>query len=210
MLSITHVVWRHLLAEPREGRRRWPSLGALAGELELGISTAHKALARPVEIGAVRVSRLGGVEVLDPYRLLMLLAAGRRVQRDVVARRTLAVLPVAWLERAAREAGLMVGGMGGLIAHLGSNPITSYRTVVVYGNDERFGYELAPAERDGRSVELLILQPDRWLARYGADSVPFAHAYADVFALPGWDAARFIEELDPWTVVSGDERHLVA
>jgi hypothetical protein len=209
MLSITHAIWRHVLTGARDERHIWPSLGDLASELQLNVSTVHKALRYPTEIGAVQVSRLGGVEILDPYRLLLMLAAGRRLQRDVLARRQLPVLPVAWLERAARDAGLVVGGIGGLVEHLGENQISTYRTVVVYG-DERFGYDLAAAAPEENSVELLVLEPDPWLARGGLQTVPFAHAYADTFALPGWEAARFIEELDPWTVISRDERNLVA
>jgi hypothetical protein len=208
MLAITQVLWRHLLAEARGGRRQWPSLGGLARELELGVSTVHKSLAHPVEIGAVQVSRLGGVELLDPLRLLTLFAADRRLQRDVVARRRAVAMPAPWLERIALDAGLTLGGFGAIVSHLGGNPIATYATVVVYGSAD-FGIELKPAGEDQPVTELLVLEPDRWLARYGP-VVPFAQAYADVFSLPGWQAARFIEELDPWTVVSTDERTALA
>ncbi|MDA8067495.1 MAG: hypothetical protein M0T77_02645 [Actinomycetota bacterium] len=208
MLPITQAVWRHLLHHARGGRRAWSSLRALAGELELGVSTVHKSLAHPVEIGAVSVSRLGGVELLDPLRLLMLFAAARRLQRDVVTRRRAVPMPAPWLERIALESGMILGGCGAIAAHLGGNPVTSYSTVVVYG-DPDFGLELRPAHAGQEPIELLILEPDRRLARYG-EVVPFAQAYADVFCLPGWQAARFIEELDLWTVVSTGERTIVA
>ncbi len=208
MLPITHVVWRHLLAETREERRTWPSLRAIAEDLDLGVSTVHKALARPSEIGAVHISRLGGVEVWDPLRLLTLFTAHRQLQRDVIARRHVVAAPPEWAERAARDAGLTVGGFGAIVSHLGSNPIASYATVILYG-DARFGRELVPAQEAQPSLELVICTPDRWLERYG-DTTPFAQAYADVFCLPTWQASRFIEELDPWTVASRDERNLVA
>ena len=208
MLPITQVVWRHLLAETRDGRRVWPSLRAVAEDLDLGVSTVHKALGRPAEIGAVHVSRLGGVEVWDPYRLLMLFTASRQLQRDIVARREVIAAPPAWVERAAREAGLTVGGFGALVSYLGDNPIASYATVILYG-DPGFGRELVPAADGQASLELVICTPDRWLERHG-DTTSFAQAYADVFCLPTWQASRFIEELDPWTVASRDERNLVA
>jgi hypothetical protein len=208
MLQITHVVWRHLLHHAREGQRVWPSLRALAGDLDLGVSTVHKSLAHPVEIGAIQVSRLGGVELLDPLRLLTLFAAGRRLQRDIITRRRAAPMPAPWLERIASESGMTVSGCGAISAYLAGNPITTYSTVVVYGNPD-FGVELKPAGEDQDATELLILEPDRWLMRYG-NVVPFAQAYADTFCLPGWQPARFIEELDPWTVVSADARTLVA
>ncbi len=138
MLPITQAVWRHLLHHARDGDRAWSSLGVLASDLDLGVSTVHKSLAHPVEIGAVEVSRLGGVELLDPLRLLMLFAAARRLQRDVVMRRRTVPMPAPWLERIASESGLTVGGCGAITSHLEGNPITTYSVVVVYG-DPRSG-----------------------------------------------------------------------
>jgi hypothetical protein len=37
--------------------------------------------------------------------------------------------------------------------------------------------------------------PDEHLSRYGRVT-PFCQAYADLFSLPGWQAARSVEELD--------------
>ena len=37
-----------------------------------------------------------------------------------------------------------------------------------------------------------MAEPDGWLGRYGR-LTPFAQAYADLFSMPGWQAARFIE-----------------
>jgi hypothetical protein len=39
---------------------------------------------------------------------------------------------------------------------------------------------------------------------------PYAQAYADLFCLLGWQAARFIEQLDPWPIATNHERELVA
>src|ERR1019366_2029022 len=86
MMPVIEVVWRHLLVGAREGRRRWQSVTALAGELDIPVSTAHRSLAHPAEIGAVGVGTLDGLQVPDPARLLVLLAAHRRVSRDIVGR----------------------------------------------------------------------------------------------------------------------------
>jgi hypothetical protein len=207
VLAITRVVWRHLLVGAREDRRRWPSLTVLAEELGLGVSTVHKALAQPVEIEAVRVSRLGGVELFDPYRLLLMFAAKRRLQRDIVVRQWVAS-PAERVEAlAARNPRMTVGGFGAVITHLGHNPIASYTTALIYG-DPAFAEEL-PDGKTGEGAELVIVQPDPWLERYGRVT-PFAQAYADLFSLPGWQAARFIEEIDPWTIATSRERELVA
>lgn len=208
MSSITQAVWRHLLVGAREDRRRWPSITALAEELELGVSTVHKALAQPVEIEAVRVSRLAGLVVLNPYRLLLMFAATRRLQRDIVSRHRVA-LPARSVEALAGEdPRMIVGGFGAVVAHLGANPIASYTTALLYG-DPAFAAQLPAGTADDDAAEVVIVQADRWLERYGRVT-PFAQAYADLFCLPGWQAARFIEELDPWPIATNHERELVA
>lgn len=215
MLSITQAVWRHLLVGAREDQRRWPSITALAEELDLGVSTVHKALAQPVEIEAVRVSRLAGLVVLNPYRLLLMFVATRRLQRDIVSRYRVALSARSVEALAGEDPRMILGGFGAVVAHLGANPIASYTTALLYG-DAAFATELtASTDDDGTALvdddctELVIVQPDRWLERYGRVT-PFAQAYADLFCLPGWQAARFIEELDPWPIATNHERELVA
>ena len=124
-MPVVEVVWRHLLVSAREGRRRWPSVTALAGELGLAVSTTHRSLAHPMEIGAVEVGPIDGLQVLDPARLLVLLAAHRHVQRDVVRRSWVAV-PVAEVEAAATSRRVVLGGFGAVIAELGVNRIADY------------------------------------------------------------------------------------
>lgn len=194
------VLWRHLLVSAREGRRRWPSVTALAGELGLGVSTAHRSLAHPIEIGAVDVGPIDGLQVLDPARLLMLLAAHRHVQRDVVRRWRVAA-PVAEVEAAATSSVVVLGGFGAVIAHLGVNRIADYTRVLFYGDPELPDFDVAPA---GEGSEVWMAEPDPWLSGYGRVT-PFAQAYADLFSMPGWQAARFIEHLDPNTVAASDE-----
>jgi len=200
MMPIVEVVWRHLLAGASEGRRRWSSLGAVASELDLGVSTVHRSLMHPAEIGAVGTLAGGGVQVLDPYRLLVLFAAHRHVQREIVARHRVA-LGVEQLEREVLDAGGILGAFGAVVAHLGVNRIADYSTVVVYANARRGDGLPAGGQAD---VELLTVAPDRWIDRYG-EVTTLAHAYADLFCLPGWQAARFVSELDPRAIAASDE-----
>src|SRR5271167_215069 len=108
-MPVVEVVWRHLLVGAREGRRRWPSVTALAQELGVAVSTTHRSLAHPVEIGAVDIGPIDGMVVLDPARLLVLLAAHRHVQRDLV-RRWWVAAPAADVEAAARSGQVVLGG----------------------------------------------------------------------------------------------------
>jgi hypothetical protein len=193
-------VWRHLLVGAREGRRRWPSVTALAQELGVAVSTTHRSLAHPVEIGAVDIGPIDGMVVLDPARLLILLAAHRHVQRDLV-RRWWVAAPVAEVEAAARTGKVVLGGFGAVVAHLGVNHIADYTRVLFYGDPKLLRLRAAP---EGEGTEIWVAEPDPWLSRYGRVT-PLAQAYADLFSMPGWQAARFIEQLDPKTVATCDE-----
>jgi len=187
MLSKTEIIWRHLLVGALEkGRRREASISALARELGFGISTVHKALERPVGIGAVAVHPSRGVRTIDPWRLLVLWAGKRNLEGDVI-RRSSTSLSVAQTEHAVLEAGRVLGGFGGLVSHIGDNPISAYGTVLYYGGP------LTDIESDDGPTMLLALEPDPLLARYGSVA-PLAQCWVDLFNLPGWEAARFVEE----------------
>jgi hypothetical protein len=201
MMPVIEVVWRHLLVGALEGHRRWQSVTALAGELDIPVSTAHRSLAHPAEIGAVGIGTLDGMQVLDPSRLLVLLAAHRRVSRDIVGRFRVDV-PAVDVERLATGSEAVLGGFGAVVAHLhGVNPIADYSTVLFYG-DPRLP-EL-PSAASGEGTEILVAEPDGLLSRYGRVT-PFCQAYADLFSLPGWQAARFVGELDIQKVAASDE-----
>jgi hypothetical protein len=199
-MPVVEVVWRHLLVGAREGRRRWPSVTALAGELGLAVSTTHRSLAHPLEIGAVEVGPIDGLQVLDPARLLVLLAAHRHVQRDVIRRWWVAV-PVADLEAAPTSRRVVLGGFGAVIAQLGANRVADYTRVLFYGDPKLPPF---PVAAEGEGTEVWVAEADRWLNRYGRVT-PLAQAYADLFSMPGWQAARFIEHLDPKLVAASDE-----
>lgn len=199
-MPAVEVVWRHLLVGARTGRRRWASITELAGELELALSTTHRSLAHPMEIGAVEVGPIDGLQVLDPARLLLLLAAHRHIQRDLVSRSWVAV-PVVEVESAPSNPSTVLGGFGAVIAHLGVNRIADYTRVLFYGDP---GLPDLPAAPAGQGTEVWVADPDAWLYRYGRVT-PLAQAYADLFSMPGWQAARFIENLDPKMVAGSEE-----
>jgi len=204
-MPVIEVVWRHLLVGAREGHRRWPSVTALAGELEIPVSTAHRSLGHPVEIGAVSVGTLDGLQVLDPARLLVLFTAHRRVRRDVVSRSRVEV-PAVEVERLATSSEVVLGGFGAVVSHLhGVNAIADYDTVLFYGDPL---LPDLPTARDGEGTEVLVAEPDNQLSRYGRVT-PFCQAYADLFSLPGWPAARFVEELDLHKVVASSDEPLL-
>jgi hypothetical protein len=196
VLSKTQQVWRHLtVGAVEDERRRWPSVTALAAELDMGISTVHRALSYPVEIGAVLVRPAGGVRVIDPGRLLMVWAGHRSLGHDVVERFQVGGSAPA-VERSIANRAAVLGGFGAVVARTGGNTIADYETVLVYG-DPRLRPRRHMADPDpDRTTEVIVLQPDPLLERYGRVT-PLSQAWVDLFNLPGWQAARFVYRLLP-------------
>lgn len=194
MLTKTEQVWRHLLVGAIEGsQRRWHSVTALAAELGLGVSTVHRALLYPAEIGVLAVRGSGGLRVLDPGRLLMALAGRRRLSADIAARFVVDA-PAPEVERAITSSVAILGGFGAAVARVGGNTIADYETVLVYG-DPRL--RRLPATTGGtHQTEVVLLEPDPLMSRYGR-TTPLAQAWVDLFNLPGWQAARFVHHLVP-------------
>jgi hypothetical protein len=189
MISRTEMVWRHLLVAALDLDIRRSSLTQLGAELDLPVSTIHKALERPRAIGAVR-GGARGLRVLDPKRLQLLWAATRHLSGDIVyatrvpmsaseieARLPLSAIPTAYTA---------------FVRHEGRNLVADYEQVVVYadGNEVRRRFPL----RRGQA-NLLVLEPDPLLRRYGKVA-PRCQVYADLFNLPTWQAQRFLEALD--------------
>ncbi len=189
MISRTEMVWRHLLVAAQDLGIRRSSLTQLSAELELPVSTIHKALERPRAIGAVRGSA-SGLRVLDPKRLQLLWAAQRDLIRDVVYA-TRVPLTVKEIE-ARLPVSAIPTAFTAFVLHEGRNLIADYEQVVVYADANevrpRFSRRRGPAN-------LLVLEPDPLLSRYGGVA-PRCQVYADLFNLPTWQAQRFLEALD--------------
>jgi len=189
MISRTEVVWRHLLVSALDLGIRRSSLTKLSAELDMPVSTIHKALERPRAIGAVRGSA-SGLRVLDPKRLQLMWAAQRDLARDIVYATR---VPTTVSEIEARlPVSAIPTAYTAFVLHEGHNLIADYEQVVVYAdaNDVR---RLFPRRRG--QANLLILEPDPLLSRYGR-VVPRCQVYVDLFNLPTWQAQRFLEALD--------------
>ena len=206
MAPILEVIWRHLLVQTASGQRHYSRVADLASELGVGLSTAHLALGHPVEIGAVELSRRAGLTVLDPARLLTLYSAHRRLSRDVVYECHVDLSPENLEEHLVGQPGVILGGFRALLSHTGGiNRIADYSTVLVYGEPD---VDALPVTDDQTAATLLVARPDAWLANYGTIT-PASQAYADLFAMPGWQAARFVEETNQQELVTNDRLALL-
>jgi hypothetical protein len=109
-------------------------------------------------------------------------------------------------ERLARQPGVILGGFRALLSHTGGiNRIADYSTVLVYGEPD---FDALPVTDDQTAATLLVARPDAWLANYGTIT-PASQAYADLFAMPGWQAARFVEETNQQELVTNDRLALL-
>jgi hypothetical protein len=155
------------------------------------VSTVHRALARPVEMGAVRIRSGSGVRLIDPPRLLLLWAGQRNLRADLLDQRT-ATLPATEVERLLPTGRFVLGGFGAAVAHLGGNFIAAYDRVLCYGSPEDVPKALREAAPGGTTI--MILDADPLLRRYGSVT-PLAQAFVDLFNVSGWPAARFVATL---------------
>ena len=206
MLSKTQQVWRHLTwGAIEQGQRRWPSITALAADLGMGISTVHRALAHPAEIGALQIRPAGGVRLVDPGRLLILWAGYRRLSRDIIERFEVAG-SAPTVERSITGSTAVLGGFGAVVAHYRGNRIADYETLLVYGNPNLSPSLHVNDPDPGRVTEVIVARPDPLLARYGRVT-PLVQAWVDLFCLPGWQAARFVHHLLPSLVPDAITEH---
>ena len=196
MLSKTQQVWRHLTTKAVDsGQQRWPSLSALAGELDMGISTVYRALSYPVEIGAIVIRPAGGLRLIDPSRLLMIWAARRNLGNDIIER-FLVQGSATTVERSITSQTVILGGFGALVARSGANTVADYETVLVYGDPQIQIDGSIEDTNPTRTTELIVLEPDPLLRRYGR-TTPSTQAWVDLFNLPGWQASRFVYHFLP-------------
>ena len=189
MITRTEMVWRHLLVGAFDHDIRRSSLTQLSGDLGLSVSTIHKALERPRVIGAVRGSA-SGLRVLDPRRLLLMCAATRDLNADIIYATK---VPMAVNEIETRlPASAIPTAYTAFVQHEGRNLIADYEQVLVYADatEVRRGF---PSRRG--DANLLVLDPDPLLSMYGKVA-PRCQVYADLFNLPTWQAQRFLEALD--------------
>jgi len=96
---------------------------------------------------------------------------------------------------------VVLGAFSAVLAHAEGNRVADYEAVLVYGAP--IVEDLEPAEAGG-GTELLVADGDLWVGRHGPVTT-YAQAWADLFCLPGWQAARFVDQLDPKEAAARDE-----
>jgi hypothetical protein len=178
------LVWRTLADAALEGRRRWKNVGEIADAAGVPSRTGYLALEKLTEIGAVEQRSPSGIAVTNPEKVLTLLAAWRNLGRDTLAISTLsAIQPL--LDTSRRP--YAIGGPDAAVTYLDN-----------WNNVAEIGMRLVylPPETDLSGLpegdEITVLPMDKraqrdWLSGYST----LGQTYADLFALPGWQAEEF-------------------
>ena len=91
---------------------------------------------------------------------------------------------------------VVLGGFGAVVARIGGNTVADYETVLIYGDPRLRRYRPGDDSESGRTSEIIVLEPDPLLCNYGRVA-PVTQAWVDLFNLPGWQAARFVNHLLP-------------
>ncbi|HET8927642.1 MAG TPA: hypothetical protein VFN24_07405 [Microbacterium sp.] len=182
-MRTNEIVWRTLADAALAGRREWPDLGSLAAVVDAPISSTHQALGRLVDIGAVQTRRRGGIMVVSPDRVVLTLAANRNLIRDTLAMTTLNAAQALTDEH---PSDVSFGGPDAAVHWLGGvNTIADKGVRLIYADA---GVTQGLAEGD----EVRVVSRDRVAARaWGEGFSSVAQTYADLFAMPGWQASEF-------------------
>ncbi|TFD04138.1 hypothetical protein [Cryobacterium sp. TMT1-66-1] len=177
------IVWRTLAdAAVTDDKRRWSGIRELAEDSGVPLSTTHQSLRRLYTIGALRPNHGQGFSVINPEKILTLLAAARDLGDDRIGSTTWA-----GAEDLAAKVRVVVGGTDAAVAILGCNTVADLGQRIVYTAD--------PIDALPVGDEVLVLRQDATAAATGSRHTSVAQTYADLFAQPRWQAAEFLEAL---------------
>ena len=182
------IVWRTLADAALAGQRDWNSIRVIADAASVAPSTTYQALGRIVDIGAVRPNSHRGYTVVSPEKLLEAFAAHRNLRADTVVSTTMSAAQ-AFLDDAAVDYAL--SGTSAAVHHLGDrNTVSDLGRRIVYTTQS-----LAQADfPEGDEVIFLTQDPiaaRTWKSGYAS----LTQTYADLWASPGWQAAKFTRAL---------------
>jgi hypothetical protein len=181
------LVWRTVIDAALLGNREWANIDDLAHAAGTPVSTAHLALRKLTSIGAVEPKPRGGVVAVNPEKALLVLAAWRNLGKDTLARTSLVAVQ-ALLD--THQGAYALGGADAARTHLQDRghiaSISAPGTRIVYITPEHDVATLPPGD------EVIVLAMDsRAALQWHTGYTSAAQTYADLFALPGWQAEEY-------------------
>lgn len=182
------MIWRELLYQAIEKKKRRFTQKELAEKFGFSTSTVFQALKMLRKMGAVQVT--GRFFILeDPEKLLYYWASVRNLKKGVVFSGRVE-LPIFEIE-GEMPAKVIFGGYTAARQILNEAP-ADYDKVLVYTRDfqavkQRFKFETGP-------VNFLLLQADSFLKDYG-ERTTLAQTFVDLWNLDDWYAKEFVNGL---------------
>lgn len=184
MLKI-EIIWRELLFEALEKRKRRFTQKELAEKFGFSTSTIFQALKIPRKMGAVRVT--GRFFTLDdPEKLLYHWASVRTPQKDLIYQ-TRVDLPVLEIE-GQMPPGTIFGVFSAFRQKFQVAPADYDRVYVYTQNAEEIKKRLPPQKG---TVNLFVLAADQFLPHYGPVT-PLGQTFTDLWNLKEWYAKEFV------------------
>ena len=180
------LVWRTLFDRAHAGHRRWPSLEELSYYAGVPKTTTHRVIQRLSEIGAVTPLLGGGFSVTSPDKVLTLMCAARDLAAD-----TILITTVSEVDRflAHYKNPYALGGPDAAVAHLPrrENTVAHISKRLLYlPHDVAMSLDAVP----GGDVSVLTLD-ERASVEWVTGFSSLGQTYADLFAMPGWQASEF-------------------
>jgi len=180
------LVWRTLFDRAHSGQRRWPSLEELSYYAGVPKTTTHRVVHRLSEIGAVAALLGGGFSVTSPDKILTLMCAARDLDAD-----TIRVTTVSAVDRfLSRHKGpYALGGPDAAVAHLPrkENTVAHFSRRLLYLPPETATSLDSVAGGDVTVLHLDERASVEWVDGFSS----LGQTYADLFAMPGWQASEF-------------------
>lgn len=191
MLKKKEIIYRDLCDGALKERFLFTQL-ELSKKFNFSLSTVNNAL-RPLEqMGAIRKKRRG-FEVTDIKKLLLYWASVRTVWRDIVYT-TRVELPVMKIEASVPPGSIFTAYSGYRIAY--HEAPADYSEVYVYAPKKILDEMSRRFPKKEGPANLFVLEPDEFLVKSMAVSVPISQLYVDLWNMKEWYAKDFLSALE--------------
>lgn len=182
-------VYRELLRQCFEGRKREFTQKGLAAGLRMSLSNVNHAVQPLRRMNAIKVNPRN-FRVVSPKKILYYWASNRNLQKDI-AYSTRVEAPVREIEK-RMPGGSVFTGYSGYWFRFSDAP-ADYSEVYVYAED--MGEMRTRFPESKKPANLFALQKDELMREYSGVA-PIGLLFADLWNMPEWYASDFLKALE--------------
>lgn len=187
-MSKKEIIWREILFQAIEKRKKQLTQKELAAKLDFSLSTVFNALKIPRQVGAVEVKGRF-FTVMNVEKLLSIWGTHRNLEKEIIYK-THADLPTLKIEGEMPSDAIYTAYSGYRLRF--KEAPADYDKVFVYAMDLEAIKKRFPPKKGYEN--LIVLQADKFLADYGSWP-PLAQVYVDLWNLKEWYAQDFLVAL---------------